>query len=201
MGYLHHLSIDVPGRGVLEIHIRPLKPEDHDNLIRFYSGIPPHELIHFDDDVSDPDVISNWFTRSSEDRRVSLVALEGNAIVGESSLLWKPHSRSAHVGELTIYIQPECRNLGIGHSLLKELYFQALQNGIERLIGKIPLDSFKIFRDLLNKLGFQKEAVLKNHIRNNLGHVDDLIIYGLDLQDLWERISDWQTPYGRIMEY
>jgi RimJ/RimL family protein N-acetyltransferase len=130
-----------------------------------------------------------------------MLAIEKDHIIGECSLHRKLKSRSSHVGELQFYVLPEYRSYGIGFTLLKDVTHIALTAGIEKLYGYIPSKVVSSFERLIGKIGFQQEAILKDFIKDSSGRKQDLFIFGKDLDELWNKIADWQSPYGRAMEF
>lgn len=185
----------------IDVVVRMLTHNDRDALVAFYHLVPRAELFFFDDDIEHPEVIENRFISSELEKKIVLIAVRNNDIIGEALLVWHPRSRSPHVAEIQSFILPDYRNLGLGHAMLKRLNQLALQNGIEKLMGRVPQRALPLFEKPLCSLGFYKEAVLKDHLKDASDQKDDLVIFSHNLEDLWERISDWQSRYGRAMEY
>jgi len=195
------LKLTVEGQKPFHVEIRPYVQSDRENLMRFYADIPESESILFKENIHDEQVVVRRIEVCPNLNRIVILALKDEEIVGESNLEWRPNSRSAHVGEVRFYISPEYRNMGIGNAMLKEIYYMAQKKGIEKLTGSIPKAFIPQFQHLIDRLGFEKEAVLKDHIVNAWGKKEDLVVFSLKIMDLWDLISDWQSPYGRAMEY
>ena len=155
----------------------------------------------FETDITSPWFIDNLCESSPQHQRSTSIALADEKIVGYCSMERDLDSRSSHVGNITIYVLPEFRHCGLGFSMMNELYYKALSLGVKKLAGKLPAEKFPEFRTLIEKLGFEKEAVLKDHIMDTSGGFHDVIYFGCRLEDLWELIADWQTSYGRDREH
>ncbi len=201
MELLKTLVIKTPDIDSQKIQIRTIDAADLDILTVFFQSIPQGDLIHFDENVKDSGYARRYFTKYPNLEQYFIAALADDEVVGICSLIQEINTRSAHIGEIKLFVLPEFRNSGIGFTMMKELYFRAMNTGIEKLIGKLPGSSLPLFQDLLDKLGFEQEAVLKNHIKDLSGRKQDLVIVRCFIENLWELISDWQSPYGRAMEY
>ena len=201
MTFFKELNIQYKDSPPCKISLRNLNADDKKMIRTFLDQVPPNELIHFEENIRIPEITDHFFKPTETKQRITIIALLNHSLIAASSLSWMPNSRSEHVGEIFLYVLPQYRGYGLGFTMVKELYFCALKHNIEKLQGQIPKSSLTQFEKILDKLGFKLEAVLTDHIKNNLGQKDDLMIYGLNLARLWEQISDWQSPFGRIMEY
>ena len=200
MEHIKAINFQIPGTDQ-EVTIRSCTAEDQDKLIAFYNNILPDELMHFDEDVTNSEVIFRRLNPSPDQKNMSLLAITDGVIISVGTLMRRLNSRSAHVGKIMLYVSPEYRKAGVGSRLLKKLYQTALQQGIEKLYGTIPETSFQDFSEILERFGFRKEAVLRNHLKDSRNRSVDLVIIAQDLNVLWEQMVDWQSPYGRAMEY
>jgi GNAT superfamily N-acetyltransferase len=181
--------------------IRYRTTEDYKNVLDLYQNIPDEELDYFITDMKNPDVLAQWLKPNELIETIALVAVTNDQIIGEAILVRQKASRTSHVGTLRFFIQPEWRKHGIGTVLVSSLLTESMKIGIEKLSIYIPEIADKKFKSILQKTGFSKEAVLKDHFRTRSGAKQDVIVYGRDLDELWNRISDWVGNYGRAMEY
>ncbi len=201
MGFIKQITVRKEHAETEDILLRSFEPEDINHLINFFSKIPIEDLLLFEDDIYDPEVVKTRFQKTQHNTILTVLAIVQEQIVGIGYIIRRLKTRSSHIGEIRIYISQGYRHLGIGHVLLKELYYLALSENLEKLIGSVPMNSKAYFEKIAEKLGFAQEAVLKGYIKDNKGRLQDLVIYSRSLEDLWENISDWQSPYGRSMEY
>ena len=184
---------------VFEIRYRTA--DDYNKILDLYQSIPDEEIDYFLTDVKNPEILALWLKPNELIETIALVAQTDGTIIGESILVRQKSSKTSHVGTIRFYIKPEWRKHGIGTMLISSLLTESMNMGIEKLSVYIPEKADKKFGTILIKTGFSKEAVLKNHYRTQTGAKQNVIVYGRDLEELWDRISDWVGNYGRAMEY
>jgi len=184
-----------------DVTIRPRTSEDHSAIITLYQNIPAEEIDYFVADVKNSAVVSQWFEPNDFVETVALVAESSDELIGEAVLVRQKNPRLAHVGNIRFYIHPDWRKAGLGATLVSSLFTTAMNMGIEKICVYLPEPGAHRFDPMLSRNGFSKEAVLKDHFRTQNGSRCDIIVYGRDLEELWHRISDWVSNYGRAMEY
>ncbi|HPQ40167.1 MAG TPA: GNAT family N-acetyltransferase [bacterium] len=184
-----------------DVTIRPRTSDDHSAITALYGNIPVEETEYFVVDVQNSTVISQWFEPNDFVETVALVAETSEAIVGEAVLVRQKNPRLSHVGNIRFYIHPDWRKAGLGATLVSSLFTSAMNMGIEKICIYLPEPGAQRFDAMLSRNGFSKEAILRNHYRSRNGTKRDIIVYGRDLEELWHRISDWVSNYGRAMEY
>ncbi|MCC2104215.1 MAG: hypothetical protein KDJ20_09325, partial [Hyphomicrobiales bacterium] len=64
------------------VEIRPLAASDEKALLAFARSLPPHDLLFLPRDISEPKVLKAWIRESEGGGMMSLVAAEGDTIVG-----------------------------------------------------------------------------------------------------------------------
>jgi len=195
------LDIIFDNKERFEIQIRGINPDDKNPLIDFFNSILKEDLIHFYDNICEKGFADRILNKDLSREQYFIVATLEDSFVGICSLTRELNTRSSHVGELWFYILPEYRHHGIGLAMVDELYFKASNIGVEKLCVKIPESSVSIFQKHMDKLGFEKEGVFKDQIKDPTGNKQDLVVFGLSLANLWDLMHDWQSPYGRAMEY
>lgn len=183
------------------ITVRSAGSQDRPALQAMYRSVSDHEALCFIDDIRNPVTMAKWFEPNELLETLSLVAETDEGIIGEAAIVRRKASHVSHVGDVRIFIHPAWRRLGIGPGLISALFTEAIKIGIEKISISIPEPADPHFSTLLEKTGFSKEAVLKNHYRAGDGSLRSIFIYGRDLEDLWHRISDWLGNFGRAMEY
>jgi GNAT superfamily N-acetyltransferase len=181
--------------------IRRRTSDDHDDIINLYLSVPEDELDFFITDIRNPKSLSQWFEPNEFVETLALVAVVNDHIVGEAVLVRQKDTRTSHVGTVRFYVHPDWRTVGIGTVLITSLLTESMNIGIEKISVSLPESANRRFKSTLTKSGFSQEAVLKNHFRTESGAKQNIVIYGRDLDELWNRISDWVGNYGRAMEY
>ncbi|MBK7284685.1 MAG: GNAT family N-acetyltransferase [Sphingomonadales bacterium] len=146
----------------------------------FAQSLPAHDLLFLSRDIKQPKVISAWLNSIADGEISSLVAMEGDKVVGTTAIVRDPLGWSAHVAELRILISEEMRGKGLGRILLQHCFVAAIENGAEKLMARMTPDQRGAI-SLFEEMGFRGEAMLRDHVRDSEGKVHDLAILSLDV--------------------
>ena len=170
------LSID--GR---TIEIRAFERGDVVAVGQFAAALPIHDLLFLSRDIQHARVIEAWQQAISDGEIESLVAIDGDTVVGTSAIVRDPLSWSAHVAELRLLVAPSMRGHGLGRIMLDASIKIASERGAIKLIAHMTPDQ-KGAIALFEESGFRGEAMLRDHVRDREGNVFDLAILSLDLR-------------------
>ena len=158
------------------IEIRDLRPDDGDALLAFFRGIPEGDRTFFKENVDDPAVLAAWV----EPGAGRFIAVDGDTVVGSAAVVpltgW-----SSHVGDLRVVVDPDHRGRGVGRALSQHAVLEALELGLKRLVVEVVADQESAIT-LFRSLGFDPEALLKDHVRDQSGAVRDLMILALSVE-------------------
>lgn len=163
-----------------EVTIRPMVKEDAGKLHTFFDRVPREDRLFLREDVSRRDVIDAWARELDYEKVLPLVAEVGDNIVGDATLHRRKQGWTSHAGKLRIVIDKDYRGKGLGTLLLEELIAVAKQAGLELLVAEVmatqtaALAAFK-------SVGFEKEAVLFNYVKDQAGKKHSLILMIKDL--------------------
>jgi L-amino acid N-acyltransferase YncA len=169
------------------MNVRPLERDDFDGLRAFFARIPESDRTFFKDDVLDPSVVAGWL---SDQRARRLVAVEDDGdgeIIGYAAVL-PGFGWSSHVAELRLVVDPERRRGGIGKELARQGLVTAIEMGLSKVVVDVIADHDGTI-GLFSALGFQAEALLRDHVRDTHGEVHDLIIMGHLVEDTWSAMA------------
>jgi ribosomal protein S18 acetylase RimI-like enzyme len=151
--------------------IQPLEPAHRTALSTFFTRIPDGDRTFFRDRVLDDGTIDAWLAEPYARR---LVAVDDGAIVAVASLVpgvaW-----SSHVGSLEIVVDPGHRRRGIGRQLVQESIRHGVPDGIEKFVVAVLADQQPTL-SMFQALGFEAEAILREHIRDDGGEAHDLVL-------------------------
>lgn len=181
-------TVILPGN--LELVVRqPDAHRDLYNLIYFFTGLPPESRRYLRYDVTDVEAGRSRLLHVDSKNHWRMIAeLEGR-IVGDATLDRRLDAWAGHVAELRGVIDPECHRLCVGPILFGELLEIASAAGIERLICEV-LEQDTEHIDMMDAIGFVREATLKNYARDMSGKPQDLVIMTNDLSDAWNRLLE-----------
>jgi ribosomal protein S18 acetylase RimI-like enzyme len=152
------------------MEIRPLAPGDETAVEQFLERVPEGDRTFFKEDVTDPDVVAAW-TRPGAGRSI---AVDGAAVLGYVAVVpltgW-----SSHVGEVRVIVDPDHRGRGIGRALARHAVLAALELGLTKMVVEVVADQAPAIA-MFRALGFDPEALLKDHVRDQSGELRDLMI-------------------------
>ena len=160
----------------MTLEYRPLTADLREAVAAFAAQIPEQDRGFLDRFLLYDVAVAGW-TRSTPARRI--VALDGTDVVGlvtvEPQRGWM-----AHVGDFRVVVHPGARRTGVGAALIErgvELA-QSLQ------IGKLSVEvmaSNEGGLGLFERHGFEREAVLRRHVRDGDGSLQDLVVLAREL--------------------
>ena len=184
-------------RKQFEVVIRPLAVDEIPLEIELFQQLDKRDQAKLPNDLNDPNY-PNRMRRWLEDGRViTLAAWSGDEVVGVLSLYPGLSTWIKHTGEVVIVTHPKYRRYGIATVLFDEMIPFAESLGLEKLYANL-MDEHKEAQKLFTAIGFAKEAVLKDHIRDTYDRRHDLGIFSMDLdaahramEELMSHIQDY----------
>ena len=157
------------------VTLRPMVKEDADKLYAFLARVPREDRLFLRDDVSKRDVIDAWAGELDYDKVFPLLAEIGSNIVGDASLHRRKAGWTSHVGKVRIVIDKDYRGKGLGTALLEEVISFAKRAGLELLVAEVMAGQTAALA-ALKSLGFEKEAILYSHVRDQDGKAHNLVV-------------------------
>ena len=164
--------------------IQRLTESDVDQVVAFFDGIPEGDRTFFKEPVAGESTVRNWLADHHSTR---LLALAGSDVVGYAAVI-EGVGWSSHVGELRLVIDPGHRREGLGHRLAKAALGVALEAGLSKVyVEAIATQTSTI--GLFVKLGFLPEALLEDHVRDQNGQLNDLIVLAHRTAETWATLA------------
>jgi L-amino acid N-acyltransferase YncA len=171
-------TVAVPGAG--DVTLRLLQRTDRDAFLAFTTTLPDHDLLFLRIDITNPDVVDNWLDNIDLGRTVTVIAERDGRILGYGSLHLNNATWSRHVAEIRVLVGPELRGKGLGRVLTETIFAQALEHGVEKILAQMTIDQ-KGAIATFEQLGFQAEALLRDHVKDRHGQKHDLLILSHDV--------------------
>jgi L-amino acid N-acyltransferase YncA len=170
------------------VTIRPLSRDDLDRSVTFFRQLPKEDLNYLRGDPSRPEVADRRMQEMETGECNRLVAVVGDKIVAEGTLMMSGRDWTAHVGELRLIVAREYQRKGLGMLMAHELYSLAARCKLEKIMVTMMRPQTAA-RSIFRKLGFREELVLPDHVKDRNGKYQDLIIMRCDLRALRKELT------------
>jgi len=119
-----------------EVTLRPMTAGDRQAVLSFARGLPEHDLLFLRRDIAEEPAIDDWIEEIRSGEVLTVLALEGETVLGYTTI-HRNHLRwTAHVAELRVMVGEGARGLGLGRILTQEAFANALGLGIEKMVGR-----------------------------------------------------------------
>ncbi|MEM7828622.1 MAG: GNAT family N-acetyltransferase [Candidatus Aenigmatarchaeota archaeon] len=172
-----------------KVKIRLMSGEDREEFRRFFLGLSEQDRMFLKEDFSSEEALNELIHSISTGSIQPIVAESEGKIVGYALLNRYKFSWLRHVGEIRIAVAKAYRKRGLGTYLAKEVFHTALKEGLQKILAEMMADQVDAIR-MFEKLGFQKEAILKDHVIDLKNTSHDLLIMSQHLDILWRKVED-----------
>ena len=159
------------------MNLRPPIPEDTDALLAFFERVPDGERTFFKERAVDREAVAAWVRAPG----CRVIAVDGDAVVGHVAVVPLP-GWSDHVGELRLIVDPERRGQGIGRMLARRALLEAVALGVRKLVVEVVAEQDGTVA-MFEALGFRAEGLLREHVRDGEGNLQDLIVLAHSLEE------------------
>jgi L-amino acid N-acyltransferase YncA len=166
-----------------QMTIRPMVPEDKDELLAFFRRIPEADRFGLKEDVTNPSVMERWALTLDYSRVLPLLAILDGQIVGDGTLHHRRAGARQHIGEVRVVVDPAYRNRGVGRALLHKLIDIAGDKRLQKLMFEVIADTEEAARHTAQVLGFVSVALLPGQVQDASGTLHDLILMERRLLD------------------
>ena len=161
--------------------IRQMKVTDGDLIKQFAAAMPPHNLLYMRRDITRDVGVKRWLSGVEQGRIHSIIAENSQGeMVGYSTLHQDDLEWTSHVADLRVALSTSARGSGLGRLLIREAFNIALTIDVQRVTAHMTTDQIAS-RNLFQELGFQNEALLKDHVRDRDGGHHDLLIMAVNV--------------------
>jgi len=158
------------------IEYRPLAADLRDAAAAFVGRIPERDKGFLDRFLLYDVAVAAW-TQKTPARRI--VAVDGSDVVGlvtvEPERGWMDH-----VGDFRVVVQPSARGTGVGATLIDHGVDLARALGLGKLSVEVMASNASGLA-LFERHGFEREAVLRRHVRDGDGSLQDLVVLAREL--------------------
>jgi ribosomal protein S18 acetylase RimI-like enzyme len=165
------------------MEIRQLEPREAAGVDKFVERIPEGDRTFFKEDADDPHVHEAW-THPGAARSL---AVDGETVVGDVAVV-PLQGWASHVGEVRVIVDPDHRGRDIGRDLARHAVLHALELGLTKMVVEVVADQEPTIA-MFRSLGFDPEALLKDHVRGQSGELRDLIVLGHSVEESYAAMA------------
>ncbi len=165
----------------MNAELRELTPHDAQLLHTFFAEVPAEDRAFFKEDVTDPAVAERW---ARDQRGVRRLAVDGDGGMVAFGGLVPGVGGSSHVAEIVVVVAGRARRLGLGRSLARRMLVDALEHDFKKVIVETAADNTAAVQ-MFQKLGFEPEALLRDHLYGRDGEIHDIIILAHGVDETW----------------
>jgi len=176
--------------------VKRMTLKDLDKLMDFYSTLPPSDRKYLRIDVTDRDAVKKRLGDAEQADEIRLLVLKGDKVIARGDLELAHDDWRKNQAELRLIVARDYQRKGVGLLLARELYHQALENGVKTLVAKMMKPQTGA-RNMVKKLGFQKESIIPDYVEDQFGRLQDLVIMTCDMNNFWKELeqsykdTDW----------
>jgi L-amino acid N-acyltransferase YncA len=163
------------------MEIRTQRADDLEALLAFYAAVPEDERTFLKEEPLDRAVLEAWL-RDERSRRA--LAVEDETVVGIVAVV-PLVGLSDHVGEVRLVVAPDRRRSGIGRTLARWALVAAIEAGLQKVMVEVVAEQESAVA-MFTALGFEPEALLRDHVRGRDGQTYDLILLAHPVLEQWE---------------
>ena len=167
------------------MRIAPLTEDLVGPVEALVARIPESDINSFAEDVLAPGEVHGWL-RDERGRRAVAVADDGT-VAGYVAVLplvgW-----SAHVGSLRVVVDPARRGQGVGRALARHGLLTGLEMQLAKLVVEVVVDAVPAI-GMFEALGFEPEALLRDHVRDRAGELRDLVVLAHSVEGTWSGMA------------
>jgi GNAT superfamily N-acetyltransferase len=157
------------------VTLRLMTPDDVEAVLAFAKSLDPDELLYLRVNITEPGVVERWAHYIEAGRTETVLALAGDSVAGEASLLHNRTSWTRHLGEIRLQVAPRHRRRGLARLLTDEVERIARTLNLRMLTARMTLDQTAA-QSFFRQIGFQREAVLWDYVMTADGRTRNLLV-------------------------
>ena len=179
------------------VTVRSLHPTDVENSYEFFCALPAEDRKYLRVDVTSRRMVERRTTELDRSRIERLVVVHDDEIVADGALHLEGHGWGDNIAEIRLIVARDWQRTGLGTLLARELFHLASKSRVDRIMARLMRPQTGAHR-IMKRLGFSEEFLIPEHVRDQEGTWQDLIIMRCPLEDLWQEMesnfqsSDWR---------
>jgi GNAT superfamily N-acetyltransferase len=171
------------------VTIRSMRPDDVQRSFEFFCGLPEEDRKYLRVDVTRRDLVERRTLEAGERGIRRLVAVHDDEIAADGALELEGHGWGDNVAEVRLIVGRAWQRLGLGMLVARELFHVAASHRVDRIVARLMRPQAGAHR-IFKRLGFNEEFLIPEHVRDQSGVWQDLIIMRCPLEKLWRDLED-----------
>ena len=172
-----------------KLEIRLMGADDRAALLKFAQALRQEDLLFLRMDITQPSVIDEWIGNLETGHSTSLIAYDGDNLVGYATVHRNPAPWTRRVGELRVNVSQTFRTRGLGKNLTSEIFDVARGIGVKKLMANMTTDQHGA-QAAFRRLGFVPEALLADYVEDRNGMSRDLVIMSYDIDGHSDHVEE-----------
>ncbi|HEY5477292.1 MAG TPA: GNAT family N-acetyltransferase [Tepidiformaceae bacterium] len=168
--------------------LRGVRIGDAPAILAFARALPAHDLLFLRRDITSSVQVDAVLRDAETGLAVTVLAFEGQEVVGYATIASDGLSWTQHVRELRVLVAERMRGKHLGRLLIEQSFAIARMQGAKKMIAQMTVDqrgAIGVFR----RMGFEPEARLRSQVIDRSGQLHDLQIMGLDIDAFEARLE------------
>ena len=172
-----------------QLALEYMRKEHLDAVVGFAKSLPEEDLLFLSMDITKPKVVKRWIKQIEKDRTRSLLAFDGERLVGYANVHRNPTPWLRRTGEIRVNIAPDFRSRGLGRLLIHRAFDLARDMELKKIIAQMTADQ-RSAQGVFRKLGFVPEAILADFVIDRNGSTRDLVMMTFDVDGHTDQAGD-----------
>jgi len=171
-----------------QVLLRYLEQGDAPAILAFARSLPAHDLLFLRRDITNEEQVNSWLHEARTGLATTVLALDGPAVVGYATVAADGLTWTRHVRELRVMVAPDLRGKHLGRTLVEQAFAVAHAQGAKKMVAQMTVDQEGAVNSF-QRLGFQREAVLRSQVMDREGQLHDLQIMSLDVDEFESKLA------------
>ena len=171
------------------INLKPFTADDGEAIKAFAQQLPEEDLLFLTIDLTQDEAIEGWLKNIENGSSTSLLAYDGDQLVGYASVHRESAPWTRKMGEIRVNIAPQMRGQGLGRLLISHIFDISRSLDLIKILARMTAEQ-KGAQTAFTKLGFVAEAILADFIVDHKGLSHDLVMMTFDVDGLSDQAGD-----------
>ena len=171
------------------VQLKPMTGDDRDAVLAFAKSLPQEDLLFLSMDITKAKVVDRWIRQIKKGRTSSLVAYDGDQLIGYANVHRNQTPWMRRVGEIRVNVAPDFRSRGLGRVLIHHAFEMAHDMELKKIIAQMTADQ-RGAQAVFRKLGFVPEAMLADFVVDRDGMTRDLIMMTYEVDGHTDQAGD-----------